>query len=80
MLIKVRLKVDNVMLDQALTLIYLESEQNAEVPRWPVIEGVNQINTFDHFLLQGLWSLSVHCQLVIAVFGLKHSKGKGKIH
>lgn len=55
-------------------LIYLKAKQNAEVPRRPVIQGVNQINSFVRRLLQGLvvWLLDVHGQLwlLITVFTL----------
>lgn len=64
---------------QPMRLNYLKAKQNAEVPRRPVIQGVNQINTFVRSLLQGLvvWLLDVHGQLwlLITVFTLckKHS-------
>lgn len=57
-----------------MRLNYLEAEQNAEVPRRLVIEGVNQIYAFDHSLFQGLcvWLPNVNCQrrLFITVFAL----------
>ena len=63
-------------------LIYLETEQYAEVPRRPVIEGVNQICTFVHSLPQGLRVCfpNVNSQLwrFITVFVLEEKESKGK--
>lgn len=65
-----------------MVLIYLETEQYTEVPRRPVIEGVNQICTFVHSLPQGLcvWLPNVNSQLwlFITVFVLEEKQSKGK--
>lgn len=54
-------------------MVYLEAQQDAEVPRRPVIDGVNQVDTLVCALLFLVTRLSGdHCQFwtLIVVFVL----------
>lgn len=61
---------------------HLEAKQDAEVPRWSVIERVNQIYTSVHRIFQDILSLWFHvdCQLRLFITVLQKDNEKTLNH
>lgn len=58
-------------------MIYLEAQQDAEIPRRPVVDGINQVDILVHTLLFLVTRLSGdHCQFwtLIVVFILEEGE------